>query len=245
MLKPALALLGVVLSASALAADLLPWPQVKEKIAAHWAQSAPREKVLSITEKGDPQFTASKRVTSSTHIGSSWYSAWVTSTRTVNGAFARQVALVEVERANQSRARFEVAALYRGEGGQWLFDKIAIGPVTELGAPGDPALPSEAQAIGIFTKAWNAKREDFDVKSVKVLAPAKLGVSKKRRSLSYRLEISAIGTAKAGKKYQGQAVTCRPSSYSSVLRWDAGSETWRADESMIKIVNEDRDCDLD
>jgi hypothetical protein len=59
----------------------------------------------------------------------------------LSSSFAHQVALVTVERQNKNQARFEVAALVRGEGERWLFDKIAIGPVTESGSPGDPQRP--------------------------------------------------------------------------------------------------------
>ncbi|HEY5637838.1 MAG TPA: hypothetical protein VIS77_13190 [Burkholderiales bacterium] len=240
----AVAVLGMMLAAPAFGADLLPWHQVRQKIEAHWAGTYAREKVLSITEKGAPQFSSSKQVTTSTHIGSSWYSAWVTSTKTVEGSFARQVALVTVERANKSRARFEVAALYRGERDAWVFDRIAVGPVTELGAPGDPERPSDAAAAKLFSEAWGRKRDDFEVGAIKVLAPAKLGSSKARRWLNYRLEISATGTARAPAKYRGKSVTCKPADYSSVLRWDAEGKAWRVDESMVQNINEDRDCDL-
>lgn len=245
MRNVAVAVLGFMLSTLAPAAELLPWPQVQAKIEAHWAGTYAREKVLSITEKGAPQYSSSKRVTNTAHIGSSWYSAWVTSTKTVHGSFARQVALVTVERANKSRARFEVAALYRGDGEAWVFDRIAVGPVSELGAPSDPARPDDAAASKLFAEAWGRKRDDFEVGAIKVLAAAKLGASKARRWLSYRLEISATGTAKASPKYRGKAVTCKPADYASVLRWEVESKAWRVDESMVKDINEDRDCDLD
>lgn len=236
---------ALVLAAHAAQADgLLPWPEVKRKIEEHWKTTAPHERVLSVKKQGGPQYSASERVTNTTHIGSSWYSAWITSYETIQGSFARQVALVTVERANQSQARFEVAALYRGEGKSWRFDKIAIGPVTELGAPGDPAQPGEAQAMEIFRQAWAKNRADLEVKSMKPLAPPSLSGTSKRRVLRYRLEVAALGTTSASKKYQGQSLVCRPADYSSVLIWDQGQGAWRADESMIKIINEDRDCDI-
>ena len=153
MLRAALLVAAVLVAGTAYgspAAGLLPWPEVKRKVEGHWKTVAPSERVLSIKQKGKPQYSANKRVTSSAYIGSSWYSAWITSYKTIQGSFARQVALVTVERTNQSKARFEVAALYRGEGKAWRFDKIAIGPVTELGAPGDPKQPTEAAALAIF-----------------------------------------------------------------------------------------------
>ena len=236
---------ALVLAAHAAQADgLLPWPEVKRKIEEHWKTTAPRERVLSVKKQGGPQYSASQRVTNTAHIGSSWYSAWITSYKTVQGSFARQVALVTVERANKSQARFEVAALYRGEGKSWHFDKIAIGPVTELGAPGDPALPGEAAALAIFREAWAGADNGLEVTSMKLLAPPKLAGTPKRRVLRYLLEVSATGTAKASKKYQGQSLVCRPADYSSVLVWDKASDAWKADVSMIKIINEDRVCDL-
>lgn len=244
ILKIALLAALMLAAHAAQAGGLLPWPEVKRKIEDHWKTAAPQERVLSIKQQGKPQYSASQRVTNSTHIGSSWYSAWITSYETIQGSFARQVALVTVERANKSRARFEVAALYRGEGKSWLFDKIAIGPVTELGAPGDPAQPDEAAALNIFRQAWANMRADLEVKTMKLLAPPKLSGTSKRRVLRYRLEVGALGTDQASKKYQGQSLICRPADYSSVLIWDKERGAWRADESMIKIINEDRDCDI-
>ena len=245
MLKFTLFLAAALLATAAQAADLLPWPEVKRKIENHWKTTAPTERVLSIERKGKPEYSASQRVTESTHIGSSWYSAWITSYETIQGSFARQVALVTVERHNKSKARFEVAALYSGKDRSWHFDKIAIGPVTELGAPGDPELPDEAAALAIFRQAWADKRAELEVKSMKLLAPPKLAGTPKRRVLRYRLEVGALATAKASKKYRGKSLVCRPADYSSTLIWDAERAAWRADESMIQIINKDRVCDID
>lgn len=240
------AVIGLLAAGSALAqtAGLLPWPEVRAKIETHWKQGAPQEKLLSVEAKGKPEYSSTQRVTDSTYLHSRWYSAWMSTTSEIQGAFARQVALVTVERANKTHARFEVAALYRGEGKRWLFDKIAIGPVTELGAPGDPAQPSAEQAADIFREAWTRLRPDMSVSSVKILDAPKLGTSQQRRWLNYRLEIEATGTEKAPKKYSGKKLACKPETYSSVLRWDANASAWRPDESLIKIVNEDRDCSV-
>ena len=225
-------------------ADLLPWPEIQQKIETHWAETAPTERVLSIARKGEPEYSASQRISNSTFVSSWWYDTWITTYKTIQGSFARQVALVEVERANKSRARFEIAALYRGEGESWIFDKIAVGPVTELGAPGDPERPTDAAALDIFRDAWARKQPDLQVKSMKLIAPPSLSGTPKRRVLRYRLEVAAVGTEKASKKYRGQSLVCKPADYSSVLIWDAKSGTWRADESMIQIINEDRVCDI-
>ncbi|MBE0612893.1 MAG: hypothetical protein IH604_04415 [Burkholderiales bacterium] len=243
-LKVVLFAVSILFASAAQADGLLSWPQVKRKIEDHWKTTAPRERVLSVERKGKPQYSASQRVTDSAYIGSSWYSAWITSYETIQGSFARQVALVTVERPNKSKARFEVAALYRGEGKSWRFDQVAIGPVTELGAPGDPAQPAEEAALAIFREAWAGKRSDMEVKSMKLLAPPKLAGTPKRRVLRYRMEVSVLGTAKASKKYRGQSLTCRPEDYSSVLIWDTKRGAWRADESMIQIINKDRVCDI-
>ncbi|MFT5445341.1 MAG: hypothetical protein ACI9DC_000501 [Gammaproteobacteria bacterium] len=223
---------------------LVAWNEVKQKIAAHWQLVAPNERVLSIQSKGAPQHSSSQRATNSAFIGSSWYSAWVTSYRTIQGSFARQVALVSVERSNKSKARFEVAALYRGVGERWQFDKIAVGPVTELGVAGDPVQPRTAKALAIFGDAWKSQRPDFDVRSMKLLSEPKPGGTPARRFIRYRLEVLAIGTGDASEKYRGNSVVCRPADYSSTLKWEQKSGAWRADESMIRDLNEDRDCDL-
>ena len=224
-------------------AGLLPWPQVKQKTEAHWKNTYPTEKILAIEPKGGTEYSSSQRTAQDTTISDWWGTTWITSYKEIHGSFARQVVLVTVERANQSRARFEVAALYKGEGKSWLFDKIAVGPVTELGSPGGPAAPADPQAAEIFKQAWATTRPDFVVVAVSVLAPPKLGQSGERRWLNYRLAIDAAATDKAPASMRGKNYRCTPADYASVLKWDPDKKTWAADDKMIQNINEARDCD--
>ncbi|HXA47151.1 MAG TPA: hypothetical protein VNW52_05945 [Burkholderiaceae bacterium] len=221
---------------------LLPWPEVQKKISSHWAEHYPNEKILHIEQKGGVEYTATQKVQEDTSYSDWWGTTWVTTNKEIQGSFARQVALVSVERANKSRARFEVAALYRGVGKSWKFDQITLGPVTELGKPGDPSVPAKADAQRLFKDAWSKTRPDFEVEAVTVLAAPKIGQSGENRWLNYQLAITATGTAKASSKMQGKKYRCTPADYSSVLKWNDGA--WVADESPIRDVNEASNCDL-
>lgn len=231
----------ILCKAAGAQAGFLPWPEVKKKISEHWSQAYAAEKVLGIEQKGGVEYTATQRVQETTTISDWWGTEWITTNKEIQGSFARQVALVSVERANKSRARFEVAALYRGESKTWKFDQIAVGPVTELGKPGDPVAPGKVDAERIFKDAWSKTRPDFTIDSVTVLATPSLGQSGERRWFSYKLAINATATDKAPTNMRGKKFRCTPADYSSVLKWDNGA--WVADDKMIRDVNEARDCD--
>ena len=109
-------LIGLVLCSAAIAqAGFLPWTEVKKKVADHWSQVFPAEKVLGIEQKGGVEFTATQRVQEITTVSDWRGTEWITTNKEIQGSFARQVVLVSVERANKSRARFDVAAPNRGE----------------------------------------------------------------------------------------------------------------------------------
>ncbi len=212
------------------------WPELKKKIEAHWSTTYPTEKVLSVEPKGGVEYSSTERVTET-----DW---WWTDVKEISGAFARQTALVTVERANRSRARFEVAALYRGADNKYRFDKIAVGPVAELGAPGAPALPSSKAASELFLAAWRKARPDFTPSAVTILGTPAMNQSGERRWINYKLAIDAVGTAKGPAKFSGKKVRCEPADYASALKWDAVSSSWIADEASIVNINEDSACSL-
>lgn len=212
------------------------WPELRKKIEAHWSTTYPAEKVLSVEPKGGVEYSSTERVTET-----DW---WWSEVKEISGAFARQTALVTVERANKSRARFEVAALYRGADNKYRFDKIAVGPVAELGTPGAPTAPSTKAASELFLAAWRKARPDFTTSAVAIVSTPAMNQSGDRRWINYKLAVDAVGTAKGPARFFGKKVRCEPADYASVLKWDAGSSAWVADESSIVTINEDSACSL-
>ncbi len=233
----AIAVLGV--SAPALAQDrALAWPTVRKRIEADWKKGYAKEKILRIEPNGPVQYYSSER---QTELLESW--GWVWGTRIVEtqGAFARQVAHVTVERANKTQARFEVAALYQRAGNAWRYRKLAVGESKDLTAAKAGDLPSGAQAAALFTEAWKKHRPDFEVHSVEVLK-SEPKQYQDRRWISYKLAITATGTDKGSRSMYQKKYRCTPEDYSSVLKLEGGS--WVPDDKMIKNVNESRDCSL-
>jgi hypothetical protein len=214
------------------------WPDAQSKIEALWRATYPTEKVVSIDAKSAMEFSSTERVTET-----EW---WWSETKEINGAFARQPAFVLVERANKSRARFEVAVLYRGTDKKtYLFDKVVLGPVVEMGAPaGAPVAPSNVVAIGLFAEAWTKERPDFKNVAITVDGAPAINHSGPRNWLNYKLVIDAVGTEKGPKAFLGKAVKCKPADYASVLNWDATKSAWVVDASNVRNVNETSVCDL-
>jgi hypothetical protein len=214
------------------------WPAVQNAITQHWKKTYPTEKILKIEQKGKLDYYGTERRTD-TDTSWGWY--WGSTTVETEGAFARQVAMVTVERANKTQARFEVAALFLHAGNTWNFREIVIGKTEELSAAKAGDLPSRDAAIKAFTDAWKKVRPDFTVQSIEVLSsePKQSG---DKRWVTYKLAITATGTDKGSKSMYGKKYRCEPADYSSVLKSDSGA--WVADEGMIKNINEDRDCTL-
>jgi len=156
-----------------------------------------------------------------------------------DGQFARQGALVTVERANKTQARFEVAALFHKPGNAWSFRQIVVGKVEDLTAASAGDLPSAADAARIFTAAWKKMRPDFDVHAIEVLK-SEARQHQERRWITYHLAVTATGTDKGSKSMFGKRYRCTPSDFSSVLKLEGGS--WVADEKMIANINESGDC---
>jgi len=214
------------------------WPTVRKQIEAHWKQGYPTEKILKMEQKGPLQYYATER---RTEVMESWGWIWGTQTIERQGAFARQVAHVTVERANKTQARFEVAALFERMGSAWQFKGTAVGNVEDLSAAKAGDLPSATQAAAIFAAAWKKHRPDFDVHAVEVLK-SEPKQHQDRRWINYKLAITATGTDKGSRSMYQKKYRCTPEDYSSVLKLEGGN--WVADEKMIKNVNESRDCAL-
>jgi hypothetical protein len=214
------------------------WPTVRSQLEQHWKKTYPTEKILRIEQKGGLEYYATER---RTEVDFSW--GWVWDSRVIerNGAFARQVADVTVERANKTQARFEVAALFERSGSAWQSKGVAVRDAKDLSAAKAGDLPSSAQAGAIFTAAWKKLRPDFEVQSVEVLG-SEAKQHQDRRWINYRLAIVATGTDKGSREMYQKRYRCTPADYSSVLKLESGN--WMPDEKMIRDVNESRDCSL-
>src|SRR5258706_300986 len=214
------------------------WPAVRGQIEQHWKKTYPAEKILKIEQKGNLEYYATER---RTEVDFSW--GWVWDSRVIerSGAFARQVALVTVERPNKTQTRFEVAALFERTGSAWQSKGVAVRDAKDLSAAKAGDLPSSAQAAAIFTEAWKKLRPDFAVEKVEVLKsePKQSG---ERRWVTYKLAITATGTDKGSQSMYQKKYRCTPEDYSSVLKLEGGN--WVPDANMIKNINEARDCSL-
>lgn len=231
--------LSAVLAFSAQAqGNRMSWPAVRSQLEAHWKKTYPAEKILRVEQKGPLQYYATER---RTEVLESWGWVWGTALIERQGAFARQVADVTVERANKSQAAFEVAALFERQGNAWQSKGVAVRDSKNLTAAKAGDLPSNAQAIDIFTAAWKKHRPDFDVHSVEVLKSEPKS-HQDRRWINYKLAIVATGTDKGSQSMYQKKYRCTPDDYSSVLKLEGGS--WVADDKMIKNINEARDCSL-
>jgi hypothetical protein len=216
----------------------LSWPGIDKQLREHWKKTYPTQKILKIEKKGELQYYATERQTETIN-----YWGWIWETRLIErqGAFARQVVDVTVERADKTRARFEVAAVFEKQGNTWQSKGVGVRDSKDLTAAKAGDLPSSAQAAAIFTEAWKKNRPDFDVHSVEVLKsePKQSG---DRRWITYKLAITATGTDKGSQSMYQKKYRCTPEDYSSVLKLEGGN--WTPDVGMIKNVNESRDCSL-
>ena len=218
--------------AAAQSASPMSWPLVQKQLQEHWKKTYPTEKVLKVEPKGGVAYYASERKTETDWWGDS-------KVIEKDGQFARQGALVTVERANKTQARFEVATLFHKPGNQWAFRQIVVGKVEDLTAAKAGDLPSSAEATRIFTAAWKKARPDFDVQAIEVLG-SEAKQHQERRWISYKLAIIATGTDKGSRSMYQKKYRCTPADYSSVLKLEGGS--WVADEKMIANINESGDC---
>lgn len=233
-----LCLFGATTPALAQANPGMTWPQVRQKIEAHWKSTYPTERIQKIEPKGALQYYSTQRTTDTSQI---WGWIWETRVIETQGAFARQVALVSAERPNKTQARFEVAALFKRDGGAWQFNGVAVGKVEELSAARAKDLPTNEEAVGIFKQAWAKHRPDFTVHSITVLG-AEPRQYQERRWINYKLAIEATGTDKGSRAMYNKKYRCTPADHSSVLKRDDAAKAWVADDGMIRNINETGDC---
>lgn len=227
------------------------WAHIEKSLRDRWAQSYPRETVVAIEKIGEPQYIEEPGkidMTSSHSYSSVWDWSWSSTTTTTitkgrEGAYLRQDVAVVAERPNKTRAKFQVAALYKLTGGQWSFVEVPVGKVEEIAGAGAPAQPSDEEAAKIFAAAWTASRPDFTVHGVAV-AGKEFKQSGGRYWLTYKLKVDVTGTDKAPASLKGNRAVCEPADYSSVLRWDKDAATWVADDKMIAMVNETSSCSV-
>ena len=236
MIRIVFAFIFICLSSSAFAQ--MTWPEVEKQLRAHWKKTYPNEKILKIAKKGNLEYYATER---KYEIDASWGYIWSSSILEKNGAFARQVADVTVERGDKTQASFEVAALFEKMGNAWQSKGVAVRGSKDLTAAKAGDLPSSAQAAAIFTAAWKQHRPDFAVEKVEVLKSEPKSYQE-RRWINYKLAITATGTDKGSREMYQKKYLCTPADYSSVLKLEGGS--WVADDKMIKNINETGDCKL-
>ena len=237
-------------AAQRIAGGIVPtWGEMDKTVRARWAESYPRETVVAVEKVGDPQYIdePGKIETSSTTMYSNvWDWSWNSTTYTTvtkgrEGAYLRQDVAVTAERQNKTRAKFQVAALYKLVGGKWTFAEIPVGKVEELAGAGAPAQPSDADAAKIFVDAWTASRPDFTTQGATIVAK-EFHQSGGRYWLTYKLKVNVTGTDKAPASLKGKQAVCEPADYSSVLKWDKDAVKWVADASMIGMINETSYC---
>lgn len=225
------------------------WPAMEKVVRTQWAERYARETIIAIEKVGEPKFTdepGKVETTTSSAYSSVWdwswnETSWSSTTKGREGAFLRQTMLVTAERANKTRAKFTVAALYKLVGSQWTFVEIPVGKVEELAGAGAPAQPSDADASKLFADAWTASRPDFTVHGVRVNAK-EFHQSGGRYWISYKLVVEVTGTDKAPASLKSKRALCEPADYNSQLKWDKDASKWVADEKTISMINETADC---
>lgn len=232
-LFPALSLAAYQSPKSRSAGEVPGWTEMKAQIENHWKTTYPQEKILNIEKKGQPEFTVEAGNTDSI-----WDWGWEEDFKGREGSYCRQTALVTVERANKTRARFTVAVLYKRAGNRWDFAEVPVGPVEELPGADAPGTPSDEEAVKVFMKAWGKVRPDFEVKSISLLGKPEYHHSGPRTWLTYKLAVEVTGTKNGSQKSYGKKFKCEPADYSSMLKWDAQNKVWGADEDAIKDFNE-------
>jgi hypothetical protein len=222
-----------------------PYGSMKAAVEKRWKERYPAETILSIDAQGEPEYVdePGKSETMSSTSGGfddydwTWHeTSWSTTIQGRQGSFCRQQMVVTVERANKTKARFSVAALYKLSAGQWQFVEMPVGKVEEMAGAGSAGAPSKADAAKIFAEAWKAARPDFKVEGVDVLG-SEFHQSKGRQWYTYKLAVNVTG-AKNAKKFK-----CTPADYSSVLNWDKDKSQWAADQKAIADINESGQCE--
>lgn len=227
------------------------WAAIEAQVRKTWAERYATEKIVTVAKVGEATFndepgkSETYSTSSSEFDWSDWSfhdNSWSTTIKGREGSFLRQMVDVTVERANQTKAKFHVAALYKLVGKAWTFAEMPVGQVEELAGAGSAAQPNDADAAKMFAVAWANVRPDFTVTGVKVTGK-EFHQYKANQWITYKLEIRATGTAKASSKFKSKTVVCKPQDFSSQLKWDKAKSAWAADESSIQTINEDGVCE--
>lgn len=226
-------------------ATLPTYAAMTSSVEKRWKQRYPAETIVSIEKQGEPEFIdePGKSETMTSTSGGfddydwTWHeTSWSTTIQGRQGSFCRQQMVVTVQRPNQTKAKFNIAALYKLSGGQWQFVEMPVGKVEEAAGAGSASAPSKAEAAKIFGEAWKLARPDFKVEAVDVLG-SEFHQYKGRQWYTYKLAVNVTG-AKNAKKFK-----CTPQDFSSVLNWDKDKNQWVADQKAIADVNESGACD--
>lgn len=247
----AYALVQAKASAKVAGAAAPTWAAIEVQVRKTWAERYATEKIVTVARIGEPSFndepgkTETMTTSSSEFDWSDWSfhdNSWSTTIKGREGSYLRQRVDVTVLRANQTKAVFHLAALYKLVGKSWTFAEMPVGQVEELAGAGSAAQPTDAEAAKIFAAAWASVRPDFNVSGVKVTGK-EFHQYKANQWITYKLEVKATGTAKASSKFKGKAVVCKPQDFSSQLKLDKAKSVWAADESSIQTINEDGVCE--
>ncbi len=224
------------------------WEQIKTQTEKAWGQQYPREKVLAIDKKGDLDFKHEYGGSETSTFGSAsfdwddWSTSW-SETKTTRekpkGFFCRQLVLVTAERANGSRARFTMAAVFKqSDKGVWDFAELATRAdmVEELGGGGDiPSPPSAGDALKLFLQAAQKQcLPEYKIATAKLSGDPKLGRSGKRVWYNYKVILDGVTP-------KGDKVQCEVGDLAT-LRWDPDKKIWIPDSSF---GCSSRDCSVD
>lgn len=79
-------------------------PAQRAQIESHWKKTYPAEKILNIEHTGQSRSSSMGR----------------------HGHFHGEGAIVTVERADNSRARFRVETIYKAVSGPWRFERVEV-----------------------------------------------------------------------------------------------------------------------
>ena len=226
------------------------WTVMEKQVRAKWAETYPKEQIVTVEKVGDPDYneetgkTETYSSTASSGVENwedfTWHdTSWSTTIKGREGSFLRQKVDVTVQRADQTKAKFHVAALYKLTNRTWQFTELPVGKVDELGGPNSTARPSKQQVAELFKTGWASARPEFQVKSIDVLGQD-YHQYKDKQWILYKLAVHVTGTK---GKFAGKNWKCEPQDFQSKLNLDNGS--WKPSEPDIQLMNEDSYCEAE
>ena len=237
--------------AKAVAGAAVPsWAAMQAQVRKKWAETYAKEQVLAVEKIGDADYneetgkTETFSGTASSGVENwedfAWHdTSWSTTIKGREGSFLRQKVDVTVQRPDQTKAKFHVAALYKLVGHVWQFSEMPVGKVDELGGPNAAGRPTKMQAAELFKAGWTSARPEFQVKSIDVLSED-YHQYKDKQWILYKLAVHVTGTK---GKFAGKSWKCEPQDFNSKLNFENGA--WKASESDIQLVNEDSYCEAE